>query len=229
MAVAEGVLDADLTTDWLFIGGQIEMCEGRLNDARNMIDRAMVNYAAGPMLGYCLVNLGVIARERGDYLEAQSLLNRGLESAERFGDMTLVAHALEGFACLAAAEAEHERAMCLAGVAAALREAIGAPIPPTWSRLLTPWLEVSRATLGNAPAAAAWHTGQALPLQQALAHARARSAPSFQVRPQQFLAVGVGAPNPGKTNPFRSCSHPANWRSCVAWWPDAPTVESPRT
>jgi DNA-binding CsgD family transcriptional regulator len=145
------------------------------------------------------VELGTLAREQGLYPEAWSLMERGIEFAEAFGDTTQIAHCLEGFACLATAQGQIERAFCLGGAAAALREATGAPLPPARRRVLERWLEVSRAALSDAAVAAAWHAGHEMPLKQAIAHTRAPYAPPVSCA--QVAAEAVPARVPALLTP----------------------------
>ena len=75
-------------------------------------------------------------------------------------------------ASLAAALGQHDRAVCLAGAGAALREATGGPLPPTWRRMLERWLTISRAALSDAAVGAAWNIGHAMPLEEAIRYSR---------------------------------------------------------
>jgi DNA-binding CsgD family transcriptional regulator len=110
--------------------------------------------------------------KQGSYLEARSFLERSLQTSEDFGNTLLLAYALEGLSGLASALAQHERAVRLAGASQALREAIGCPLPPTFQRMLEPWLAISRAALSEAAAAVAWKIGRTMPLDEAIQYAR---------------------------------------------------------
>jgi hypothetical protein len=74
---------------------------------------------------------------------------------------------------LAALEGEAERSLMLVAAATALRNVIGAPLPPADRAKLDQTLAPARATLG-ADAAAADRRGQALTLDDALDFALAR-------------------------------------------------------
>jgi DNA-binding NarL/FixJ family response regulator len=84
---------------------------------------------------------------------------------------------LEGFARLAAAEDQPERALRLAGAAAALREAMGTPLPPFWAADLERSLEPARQALSAEAWAAAWAAGRAMPLAHAVTEALAIELP----------------------------------------------------
>ncbi|MFB4269679.1 BTAD domain-containing putative transcriptional regulator [Nonomuraea sp. GTA35] len=77
-----------------------------------------------------LAELGFIAEQRGDLATARSLHEEGLAAAREVGDPRAVALAREGLAGVAAAEGAYEEAAALLGEAAALRESVGAPLPP---------------------------------------------------------------------------------------------------
>jgi hypothetical protein len=79
---------------------------------------------------------------------------------------------LEGFATLAARQAQAERALVLAGAAAVAREVIGSPIPPAVKPRLDQAIARARQDLGAA-AAGAWARGQAMTLKQAIDYALA--------------------------------------------------------
>ncbi|WP_338071300.1 BTAD domain-containing putative transcriptional regulator [Actinomadura bangladeshensis] len=77
-----------------------------------------------------LAELGFIAELRGDLAAARSLHLQGLAAARQAGDPRAIALAREGLAGVAAAEGAYEEAATLLGEAAALRESVGAPLPP---------------------------------------------------------------------------------------------------
>jgi hypothetical protein len=79
---------------------------------------------------------------------------------------------IEDYAGLAAAEARPEQALRLAGFAAALREAIGAPLPPAEQARVDRMIAPARDALQQ-EAATAWEIGQTLDLEQAIALALA--------------------------------------------------------
>ncbi|OAR22588.1 ATPase [Streptomyces sp. ERV7] len=76
-----------------------------------------------------LAELGFIAEQRGDVLQAQALHLEGLAAARRTGDVRAIALALEGLAG-AYADGDPGHAARLLGTSAALRESVGTPLPP---------------------------------------------------------------------------------------------------
>ena len=123
------------------------MHEGRLDDARMPLEEAIASATGGSdghLAAWCKKDLGWVALEQGAYPEARSLLKNALQVGEEFGDRNLLAYSLEGLSSLAAALGQHERAVCLAGACAALRESLGNPLPPSWQRMFHRRLDVSR-------------------------------------------------------------------------------------
>ena len=75
------------------------------------------------------------------------------------------------FASLAAGTGYPERALRLAAAAAALREDIGGPLPDGEQAALDLTLEPARSSLDEAERAAAWESGLALSMEEAVAEA----------------------------------------------------------
>ena len=115
---------------------------------------------------------------------------------------------LEAFACLAVVEAQLEKAMRLAGGAAALRDAMGAPISPTDSAMLDRWLGPARRALGEAATGTEWAAGRRVPLQQLVVDALTpaprrvppprRNADAFALTPREQQVADLLAQ--GRTN-----------------------------
>ncbi|MFE3454582.1 BTAD domain-containing putative transcriptional regulator [Nonomuraea sp. NPDC059194] len=85
-----------------------------------------------PFYGVTLIlaELGFIASGRGETAAARRLHLEGLAAAREVGDPRSVALAQEGLAEVAALEGSYEEAARLLAEAAALRESVGAPLPP---------------------------------------------------------------------------------------------------
>jgi hypothetical protein len=118
-----------------------------------------------------LVNLGNVARRKGQLVHAEARYREALALAQEFDDPWAIAISLEGLAMDAAASGgagDAPRAGRLRGAAAALRDAIGAPLPPTERTEMEAALEPARATLGEQAWQTALATGRALSLEQAI-------------------------------------------------------------
>ena len=83
-------------------------------------------------------------------------------------DRLALAYLFEAIGCLSAAQDEPERAMQLVGMAATLRETIGAPLPPAEASRLQDRLAPARAALGEEALRIAENSGRALSLDEAI-------------------------------------------------------------
>ncbi|RKS08600.1 putative ATPase [Nocardiopsis sp. Huas11] len=87
---------------------------------------------AGSDFGAALIlaELGFAAEQGGDAPGAEALHRRGLEAARRTGDPRALALALEGLAGARSLAGDPAHAARLLGAADALRDSVGAPLPP---------------------------------------------------------------------------------------------------
>jgi non-specific serine/threonine protein kinase len=118
-----------------------------------------------------LILLGYLALDLGDHNAARSAFVESLALSGELRHPYVIAYSLEGLADLAVAEAYPERAIRLAGAAAALRAASGAEAAASLQARHTRSLERARQMLGKQARASAWAAGQALTLEQAIAGA----------------------------------------------------------
>ncbi len=89
-----------------------------------------------------LINLGNVARDQGDFEAAFDLYSESLTLNQELSEKWALAYVLEDMGVMAAMQTEPLRALRLVGVAAALREEIGAPLSPAeetkLARLIAP-------------------------------------------------------------------------------------------
>jgi DNA-binding CsgD family transcriptional regulator len=102
-------------------------------------------------------------------MAAYALFEESLTIAREIGDKLNIPYHLEGFAGVVAVRGEPAWAARLWGVAEALREAMGTPIPPVFRTDYDRSVVAARAQLGEKAFAAAWAEGRAMTLEQALA------------------------------------------------------------
>jgi hypothetical protein len=126
--------------------------------------------------------LADLAQCAGDYPTAQSMYAESLAIAQSLGNSIYVARSLDGMARLEAATGSAQRAMTLAGAAAAHRERDGTINPPADRQQLEVWLKSSRQALTAEEQAAAWNSGWAMSSEQAIAYAAQQRAPHWQSR-----------------------------------------------
>ncbi len=106
---------------------------------------------------------------RGDEPQAHVLQRESLAIRRELGDKRGIAECLEGLAAVACARREPSRAARLFAAADALREAIGAPLPPVDHSRRAWQLAAVRAQLDSALFTAAWAEGHAMALERILA------------------------------------------------------------
>jgi non-specific serine/threonine protein kinase len=121
---------------------------------------------------YSLNLLGMLAWHRQDQARASSLWMEGLALSRDLGNQLGVVNSLEMLAFPAIAVGLPNRAACLLGSAESVREAIGAPHPPIERRRLAEVMAAGRAALGADEFAAAYATGRALSLHEAIVEGR---------------------------------------------------------
>ena len=115
-----------------------------------------------------LIILAKVAETQHDQLTAHRLYQESLDLAREVGDKVLIASGLEDLAGVIAAQGEPVRATRLWGVASALRDTIGAPMPPIKRAGYERAVAAVRIHLGEKAFAAAWSQGRMMTPEQAL-------------------------------------------------------------
>jgi predicted ATPase/DNA-binding CsgD family transcriptional regulator len=105
---------------------------------------------------------------KGDYMAACALYEEGLTEARAMGEKLDIVNNLEGLASVVTLQGEPARAALLWGAAEALREAIGAPIPPIERADYEHSVTAARAQLGEKTVAATWAEGRTMTPEAAL-------------------------------------------------------------
>jgi tetratricopeptide (TPR) repeat protein len=145
---------------------QGEYAEARLLLQESLLIRRQLGDKAG--LALSLNTLADVVLDEGEFGEARPLLDESLGINRELGDQTAIAYLIEDYAGLAAAEARHQKALQLAGFAAALRESIGAPLPPSEQARVDRMIAPARQALPDPAGKAEWEAGRALGLEQAI-------------------------------------------------------------
>jgi predicted ATPase len=156
--------------------GDIALAEGDVARAMQLFGESL---AARRELGNkqgiaaTLVHLGYVARSRGEYAQALAVYEESLTLLQGVGDKVGIAQCLEGMAYTFCAQGQAARAVRLLGAAAALRDTVGAPLPPgERPRHLRDRTTVQSA-LGDRGYADGWSAGRRLSLDQIIAYALA--------------------------------------------------------
>ena len=122
-----------------------------------------------PGLALSLAKLGEVIARMGDMATAHRLLSESLSLQHDLGDRSVIDFVLERFAITAAAHAQAERALRLAGAADALRETVGTPLAAAAREGFELSLASARRAMPPALAATAWSEGQAMSMERAIA------------------------------------------------------------
>jgi len=115
-----------------------------------------------------LADLGHLSRDEGHTQDAQAWYRESIEIFRELGYRRGIARLLEDFACAAVTDGHPERGLRLAGAAAALREALGARLPPDEQPKLERVLAQARAAVAPAAAQRVWTEGATMPLERAI-------------------------------------------------------------
>jgi len=120
---------------------------------------------------FSLLSLSEVARHQGDETQATALLAESLSLRWELGEKVGIAECLESFAQIAIVQAQFERAVRLFGAAAALRDAINAPLPPIDRAAQERAIATIRSRVDLMDIEMRWAEGRALTLEQAIADA----------------------------------------------------------
>jgi non-specific serine/threonine protein kinase len=138
---------------------------------------------------------GDLAFTRGDYEGALAAYRESMEVARDRGERPFLAEALAGIAGVVVTRGQPERAARLLAAAAALREQLGM-LGGTGRRMHERAEAAARAALSPEAFAAAWASGTALPLEEAITDALhaadpAGDTPAAPVPPDPAVAAGL--------------------------------------
>ncbi|MEQ1472516.1 MAG: protein kinase [Candidatus Acidiferrum sp.] len=107
----------------------------------------------------CLVDLGDLARDHGKDRIARAHYAESMKLFEELGQKRGIARLLDCLACFAALREKPERALRLAGAAAAMRRVLGVSLPLTEKARLEKALDLARQSVSPDLASTAWMAG----------------------------------------------------------------------
>jgi hypothetical protein len=110
-----------------------------------------------------------VRRTLGQISAASDLLMEGLDLFRVLGHKLGIAEALEELGAVSAVQGDGVQAAMLFGTAHALREQIGAPLPPVDRAAYDSVVAACRAQLGETAFAEAWARAAARPFQEVVA------------------------------------------------------------
>jgi non-specific serine/threonine protein kinase len=126
------------------------------------------------LLGY----QSVVALFGRDYARAGALSRECMTLYREAGDVWAIGRYLPVLAGVVFARGQAERAASLLAAAAALRERLGAPLPPAFQSSHDRTIAAVRRSLGEPAFVAAWAAGAAMPIEDALAEALSGDLPA---------------------------------------------------
>ncbi len=151
--------------------GLVAYCQGDYYLARERLEEGLAySRIAGDKryVAIALNGLAKVLRALGEQARALILFRESLSLRKEMGTRRSIAESLEGLAGMAAeAGRDFRKAAQMFGAAEALREAIGAPVPPVERAEYDRAVAAVRAGLDEATCAAAWAEGRAMTIEQA--------------------------------------------------------------
>lgn len=145
--------------------------QGDCAGARALYEESLENFRElGDRWGIAgsLADLGNLARDEKDYRGADEMYRESIAVFQELEHKRGIARLLEAFACCEAAQARPERALRMAGAAAALRQSIGVPPTAVEQRKLETSLEPAQRELSMAAGRTAWLEGWAMPVEKVI-------------------------------------------------------------
>jgi predicted ATPase/DNA-binding XRE family transcriptional regulator len=142
-----------------YFRGLLAYYEGDNEGSAELLGEALALVRKGtykPEVARTLIALARVRRALGEVIEATDLVLEGLDLFSKYGHKLGVAIALEELAAVCAVNRDCARAVMLLSVAHALRERIGAPLPPVDRTAHDCAVEVSRTHLGESGFASIW-------------------------------------------------------------------------
>jgi predicted ATPase len=159
----------------VFTAGSLEMTLGRYDDARRHLREArdLAEVCGGDWFAAgTRVQLGILAALRGRLDEARALLDEAMDLSLAARSTRFVTLCLAGYARLALAEGDPERAARLKGAAESLRRRVGLPAWPHVRRVEAELVIQLRQRLGAGRFDQAFTAGSGLTQQEAVAIVR---------------------------------------------------------
>ncbi len=160
-----------------YVSGQVALSQSDASTARSLLEESLALYrdlGDRQRMAQVLVGLAKVEAYQGDLSTSHILYEESL-SVARVGYKLDIASGLEGLANVVVAQGEFEWATRLWGAAEALRETMGAPLPPLERPDYEHATSAARTALGAEAFTAARAEGKTMTLEQFLA-AKGRAA-----------------------------------------------------
>jgi len=154
--------------------GDVAQEQGEIPVARELYEQSLnIFRKLGDKWGVagCLMDLGNLARDEGDEKKSRLHYAESMKLFQELGQKRGMARLLDCLACSAALQSQPERALRLAGSAAAMRRVLGVPLPMAEQTRLEKTLDPARQSISPAKAAAAWMDGWTMATDKAIQEA----------------------------------------------------------
>jgi len=162
------------------LAAQIALNQGDTARARSLIQEILtLSRARGwrEDMVESLIMLGQLSAVEGDAAAAQACYEESLAVAREMGFKRVIPAGLEGLAVVVATQGEPVWAARLWGAAEALRETIGAPLPPVYRTEYEHAVAAAGTHLGERAFTTAWAEGRTMTPEQVLAMLEQPSTP----------------------------------------------------
>ncbi len=183
--------------------GRIALAQADLVMARTLMEQSVAHLRElgnRRSLASALCLLGSVAAAQQDWASARACSEESLAGAQSVHDAVQIASSLEGLAGVLAAEraslANVLWAAQLWGAAEALRETLGAPLPPVERDTYEERVAAARRSIGKRIFSAYWAQGRTMTPEQALAAQGKAATPSQRSTEPALISTKSTAVNP---------------------------------
>ena len=153
-ALSREVGDKESIANGFSLWGMLALSEGDTARAASQVEQALALFQEMKRqdgIARSLYALARVATVQQDYAHSQALYEQGVQVARESGDTLTIIPGLEGLASAVAAQGNHAWAAHLWGAAEALRETIGAPLPPVERAPYHQAVDAAGPGLGSTP------------------------------------------------------------------------------
>jgi hypothetical protein len=151
--------------------GRLEMIAGRWAEAYPLLEQSAALFAKirdRSMYTAARSEMGHLYRRQGLHAEAAAIYRDTIRTFQELGQQPAVAHHLESFAFIAAAQSQPVRAATLLGAAEAVRERIKSGMTPMERREYARFVDDLRALPNQDAISKAWAEGRGLTMEEAI-------------------------------------------------------------
>ena len=150
--------------------GQVFLQQGNAVKARSLLEESVLisREIGNRNIAWLLICLGRVAADQGDYAAAHAFYEESLAIVREAGDNLGICFYLEGLADVVAVQGDPAWAARFWGLAEALREVMGTPLPPVDRTAYERAVAAVHNQLGEKAFAAVWAEGRNMTPEQAL-------------------------------------------------------------